>query len=299
METLDWNLVRSFAAVAEHGSLSAAARALGTSQPTLGRHIAELEQALGVVLFRRGRNGYELTDNGALLRSHAGPVQAGMESFSRVAFGATERIEGTIRITASEIVAALVLPEMLARFAILEPGIEVEVVATNLVDNLLRRDADIAIRMVRPDQDDLIARKIADIKLTACAATSYLDIFGAPQTPYDLVRHRMIGEDRADNYVKGFAQFGMKIDRHAFQFRSDNQIVIWQAIKAGVGIGIAQAPLVARESSVVTILPDMPLPVLPTWLAMHKDVKTAPRIRRTADFLYEELSGFARSADDT
>lgn len=299
MNNIDWNLVRSFAAVAEHGSLSAAARTLGTSQPTLGRHIAELERALGVVLFRRGRNGYELTENGALLRSHAGPVQAGMESFSRVAFGATERMEGTIRVTASEIIAAFVLPEMLARFSRLEPGIEVEIVASNQVDNLLRRDADIAIRMVRPDQDDLIARKIGDIKLTACAAQSYLDIFGAPQSPQDLIRHRMIGEDRADNYVKGFAQFGIKIDRHAFQFRTDNQIVIWQAIKAGVGIGIAQAPLVVRESSIIAILPKMPLPVLPTWLAMHRDVKTAPRIRRTADFLYEELVAFARSADDT
>ena len=113
------------------------------------------------------------------------------------------------------------------------------------------------------------------------------------------MRHRLIGEDRGDNYIKGFAAHGIKIDRHAFHFRSDNQIVIWQAIMAGVGIGIAQAPLVAREPSLVPILIGMPLPVLPTWLAMHKDVKTAPRIRRTADFLYEELSAFARSADAT
>ena len=299
MDVVDWNLVRSFIAVAEHGGLSAAARALGASQPTIGRHIAELEQALGVVLFRRGRSGYELTDNGILLRGHAQPVQVGMEAFSRVAFGATERIEGTIRITASEIISTLVLPEILARFARLEPGIETEVVASNQLDNLLRRDADIAIRMVRPEQDELIAHKIADVALTACAATSYLETYGTPQSPYDLTRHRMIGEDRADNYIKGFAQFGMKIDRHAFQFRSDNQVVIWQAIKAGVGIGIAQLPLVAREPSIIPILPEMPLPVLPTWLAMHKDVKTSPRIRRTADFLYEELLAFIRSADAT
>lgn len=296
MNDVDWNLVRSFAAVAEHGSLSAAARVLGTSQPTLGRHIGELEQALGVVLFRRGRSGYELTGNGAILRTLAGPVQTGMEAFSRAAFGATERIEGTIRITASEIVAALVLPAMLARFAQMEPGIEVEIVATNQVDNLLRRDADIAIRMVRPAQDDLVARKIADIALTACASASYLENFGIPQQPSDLLQHRLIGDDRGDNYIRGFAEHGIKLDRHAFQFRSDNQIVIWQAILAGIGIGIAQAPLVARTSGVKPILPELPLPALPTWLAMHKDVKTAPRVRRTADFLYEEMTAFARSA---
>lgn len=297
MADFDWTLIRSFLAVAETGSLSAAARQLRASQPTLGRHVAELERDLGVTLFRRGLGGYELTDAGLSLHAHALSVREAIDRFALQATGREERMSGTVRITASEVMATLVLPEVLARFAIDEPAIEIELVGTNAVDNLLRRDADIAIRMVNPSQEELVARKVADIALSMCAHEAYLARHGTPQSPLDLLNHRLIGQDRADDFIRGFRQFGAVIDRHAFGFRTDNQVVMWQAILAGVGIGIAQQPLIAREAKLQTFLPELPLPVLPVWVAMHKDVRLSPRIRRTADYLHAALSAFARSAD--
>lgn len=289
----DWTLIRSFLAVGEAGSLSAAARQLGLTQPTLGRHVAELESALGVILFERRRDGLRLTEKGMALAERAGPMRDAADAFSRLATGSAERMEGTVRLTASEVMSAYVLPPMLARLAAEEPGIEIEIVASNQIGSLLARDADIAIRMVRPVQNDLVARHVADLPLTACAAEAYLDRMGRPQIPQDLARHRLIGWDRADDIIKGFAQFGMSVDRHAFATRTDNQIVLWEAVKAGLGIGFAQASLVARQPGVEAVLPDLPIPALPMWLAIHEDLRTAPRIRRVLDFLHVELKAYA------
>jgi DNA-binding transcriptional LysR family regulator len=298
MHRFDWNLVNSFIAVASNGSLSAAARQLGSSQPTIGRHIAELERDLGIVLFRRGVGGYELTEKGASLFAKAQTLGEDMDRFALQATGAEESLIGSIRISASEAMAAFVMPEILARFSVEEPGIEVELVASNQIDNLLRRDADIAIRMATPSQEELIARKVGDIRLSACASKAYLARRGIPSKPEDLLSHDLIGEDRGDNYIKGFAGMGYRVDRHAFHFRTDNQIVMFQAICAGLGVGFAQVPLINSNKQLQALLPELPLPLLPVWLTMHKDVKTSPRIRRTADFLHAELLAYARSADD-
>lgn len=293
MSDLDWNLIKSFVVVAETGSLSAAARQLSASQPTLGRHIAELEAVLGVALFRRGRKGYELTDNGAALLERGRGVGEQAAAFSRLALGATEAIAGTVRLAASEIVAAYVLPPLLARLGEQEPGIEVEIVASNQVENLLRRDADIAVRMVKPVQNDLVARKIADLGLVACAAKSYLDRRGRPEKVEDLLAHDLGGYDRNDDIIRGFAVLGAIVDRHAFRIRTDNQIVAWELIRAGNGIGFMQKSLVDRDRSVEAVLSGFALPSLPMWLAMHRDVRTSPRIRRVADFLIDELRRYA------
>ncbi|QDZ00067.1 LysR family transcriptional regulator [Nitratireductor mangrovi] len=292
MTELDWNLIRSFATVAETGSLSAAARTLSSSQPTLGRHIAELERRLGVTLFRRGRGGYALTDKGEALLGRALAMREHAAGFSRLALGAVEHVSGTVRIAASEVMSAYALPAILADLAAEEPGIEVEIVASNQVENLLRRDADIAVRMVEPTQLDLVARKVADIPLVACAAVSYLDRRGRLSGQEDLPAHDLVGFDRDDSIIDGFAQFGLDVDRHAFRFRTDNQIVYWQAILAGNGIGFFQEPLVANEPLVEALLPDLRLPALPMWLAMHRDVRTSARVRRTADFLHERLTRY-------
>ncbi|HWK63723.1 MAG TPA: LysR family transcriptional regulator [Rhizobiaceae bacterium] len=293
MADLDWNLIKSFVAVAETGSLSAASRRLAASQPTIGRHIGELEAALGVVLFRRGRRGYELTDGGAALLERGRGLSEQAAAFSRLAFGAVETIAGTVRVAASEIVAAYVLPPMLARLGVEEPGIEVEIVASNQVENLLRRDADIAVRMVKPVQNELVARKVADLQLAVCAASSYLDRRGRPQRAEDLLCHDLVGYDRSDDIIRGFAALGSIVDRHAFRIRTDNQIVAWEAVRAGNGIGFMQKSLVDRDPAVEPLLPALALPGLPMWLAMHRDVRTSPRIRRVADFLFAELKRYA------
>lgn len=293
MNEIDWNLIKSFVTVAETGSLSAAARKLSASQPTLGRHIAELEQALDITLFRRGRRGYELTEAGSTLFERGKAVSEQASAFSRLALGSVEAIEGTVRIAASEVVAAYVLPEITARLGIEEPGIEVEIVASNQVENLLRRDADIAIRMVKPGQNELLARKVCDIRLCACAAKSYLDRRGRPLQPADLVEHALVGFDRSDEMIRGFTQYGIPVTRNSFRFRADNQIVLWEAVRAGNGIGLGQEPLADRDPLMEKVLPGLPLPVLPVWLAMHRDVRTSVRIRRVADFLYDELKRYS------
>jgi DNA-binding transcriptional LysR family regulator len=296
MTEIDWNLIKSFVAVAETGSLSAAARRLAASQPTLGRHIAELEQALGVTLFRRGRNGHALTEAGSTIYERGRAVSEQASAFSRLALGSVEAIEGTVRIAASEVVAAYVLPDITARLGVVEPGIEVEIVASNQVENLLRRDADIAIRMVKPAQNELVARKVSDIPLCVCAARSYLDRCGRPLEPADLVDHALIGFDRSDEIIRGFAQYGIPVTRGSFRFRADNQIVLWEAVRAGNGIGLGQEPLAERDPLVEKLLPGLPLPTLPVWLAMHRDVRTSVRIRRVADFLHEELKRYSAGA---
>lgn len=293
MPAIDWNLIRSFVAVAESGSLSAAARSLSASQPTLGRHVAELEKALGVTLFRRGRGGYDLTPQGEALLTRALAMGEQARAFERLALGAAEEVAGTVRIAASEVVSALVLPEILARLAVEEPAIEVEVVASNRVENLLRRDADIAVRMVEPAQIDLVSRKVADVPLVACAARPYLARRGRPEKLEDLVHHDLVGFDRGMDVIDGFRVMGVEVDRHAFRFRTDNQIVYWQAVRAGNGIGFAQLPLVAREDTMEPVLPDLSLPSLPMWIALHRDVRSSPRIRRVADFLFDALTRYA------
>ncbi|CDX39177.1 LysR family transcriptional regulator [Mesorhizobium sp. SOD10] len=293
MKEFDWNLIKSFVAVAETGSLSGAARRLAASQPTLGRHIAELEAALGVTLFRRGRRGYELTEAGSTLYERGRAVSEQANAFSLLALGSVEAIEGTVRIAASEVVAAFVLPAMMARLGEEEPGVEVEIVASNQVENLLRRDADIAIRMVRPAQNELVARKVIDIPLCLCAARSYLGRRGRPETPADLADHALVGFDRSDEIIRGFRSFGIPVGRSHFRFRTDNQIVLWEAVRTGNGIGIGQEPLADRDPDLEKLLPDVPLPVLPVWLAMHRDVRTSMRIRRVADFLHEELKRYS------
>ncbi|MEX0954226.1 MAG: LysR family transcriptional regulator [Rhizobiaceae bacterium] len=293
MTDFDWNLVRSFVAVAEAGSLSGAARRLAASQPTLGRHVAELEQALGIVLFRRGRTGYELTENGAAFLERAVVMRESADALTRLAVGREEKIAGTVRITASEVVATYVLPAMLARFGVAEPGIEIELVASNQVGNLLRRDADIAVRMTEPAQDDIVVRKIADLPLVACASQAYLDRRGRPLKTTDLIDHDLIGYDRTGEIIQGFAYFGVAVDRHDFRFRTDSQVALWEAIRAGNGVGFAQRSLVNRDQNVEIVLPGLVLPKLPMWLAMHHDVRHSPRIRRVTDFLFGELKAYS------
>jgi DNA-binding transcriptional LysR family regulator len=296
MAEIDWNLIRSFVTVAETGSLSAAARKLSASQPTLGRHIGELEQALGVTLFRRGRHGYELTEAGATLFERGKSVSEQASAFARLALGSAEAIEGTVRIAASEVVAAYVLPPMMARLGIEEPGIEVEIVASNQVENLLRRDADIAIRMVEPAQNELVARKVCDIPLCMCASISYLDRRARPTKPADLASHALVGFDRSDDIIRGLARLGIAVTRGSFRFRADNQIVMWEAVRAGNGIGLGQVPLADCDPTLEILFPGLPLPVLPVWLAMHRDVRTSVRIRRVADFLYDALKLYSAGA---
>ncbi|TDH37610.1 LysR family transcriptional regulator [Pseudohoeflea suaedae] len=292
MQDLDWNLLKSFLAVVETGSLTAAARRLEASQPTLGRHVAELEGRIGATLLRRTPQGQEVTEAGAAFLADIRAMRDASDAILRRAAGGGRDVRGTVRITASVVIGSLVLPRIVAGLRRQHPELEIEIVATDSVDNLLRRDADIAIRMVKPAQVDLVTRHIGDIPLVAGARRDYFERRGRPNTASDLLEHDVLGFDRDDALQRGFAAFGVAIDRSFFRIRSDNHLVLWQALRQGAGIGFAQKPLFEAEPDLETVLPDLRIPSLPVWLTAHRDIRHAPRISAVLDGLEEGLTAY-------
>jgi DNA-binding transcriptional LysR family regulator len=286
----DWSLVRSFLAVLDHGSLLGAARHLKMSQPTLGRHIAELESQLGVVLFERTGRGLVPTTTALQLAVAARGMEAGALLLERTLSGVQTQTNGTVRITASVPVAVTLLPPLLATMRQSLPGIAIELVSSNQVSNLLRREADIAVRMVRPDQSSLIARKIGDVSLGAYAHRSYLARRGPLRKATDLLAHELIGSDADTTILQGFQAMGYPVTRDTFALRSDDFIVQWQAVRAGLGIGFCADYMARSDPDVVRVLPDrLKIPPLPMWLAVHREIRTSGRIRAVFDFLAQAL----------
>ncbi|WGI22196.1 LysR family transcriptional regulator [Amylibacter sp. IMCC11727] len=288
MQTFDWTLLQSFLSVAETGSYSAAARAIGRSQPTIGRHIEQLQTQLGAVLFQRATSGYTLTPTGTALVDHARTMQAAAAKISLITEGQAEELRGTVRVTASEIVATYILPELLAELLDQEPELQIELVATNSSENLSMREADIAVRMVQPDQQDLIARKLGEIEIGLFTAQPYLDRKGTPKGLEDFADHIVLGYDKSDLIIRGMAEFGMQAKREDFAFRIDNQVAYLEAIRAGVGIGASQRRQ-AERYNLIEVMPELKLPSLPVWLAAHTELRTSARVRRVFDFLADHL----------
>ena len=291
---LDWTLLRSFLAVVETGSLSAAAARAGATQPTLSRHVRDLEESLGVSLFRRSVKGLEPTEAALGLIDDARAMGAAAESLALKAQGRSEVIGGTVRITSSVIVANLILPPILVALRQAEPLIQIEVVASDLAQNLLRRDADIALRMFDPTQGSLIARKLGDTLLGLFGATSYLDRAGRPVRLEDLLDHDVIGFDRSDDIVRGFAAHGFPVTRDHFPVRCDDQMVCWNLLLAGAGLGFAQTRIGDAQPGLERLETGMTVPALPVWLVMHEQVRSNARIRRVADFLSTAIGDWLR-----
>jgi DNA-binding transcriptional LysR family regulator len=291
----DWNLIKSFLAVLDAGTLSGAAQVTKISQPTLGRHIDELENATGLVLFERGRSGMTPTPDAIALVEEARTMQGGAAAFAMTASGRETSVEGTIRITASEVVSTYVLPEILVALMDAEPAIEIELVATNSVENLLARDADIAIRMIRPKQNDLIARKVSDFAMGAFARKDYLEHRGVPQTVDDMLGHRLIGYDRTDLIERGMERLGIAANRSAFRFRTDHQVAYWELVKAGAGIGFGPVFVASRSPDLVQVVPQLDIEPLPFWLASHRELRHSAKVRRVYDFLAESISALELS----
>ncbi|WP_299769281.1 LysR family transcriptional regulator [uncultured Tateyamaria sp.] len=285
----DWSQIQSFAAVAEHGSLSAAARAQNSSQPTLSRHIAQLEATLGTRLFDRSSGGMVLTDEGTDLLAHATTMADAASRFGTDRDGHGKEIAGTVRLTASHVVASFILPPILCELHATYPGIEIEVIASDTTENLLRREADIALRMYRPTQPDVIAKHIADLPLGAYAAPSYIKKHGAPETLDDLMHHSIIGYDRSPLIIDGFAQRGFTVTRDFFAFRSDDQVLCWHMVVAGYGIGFGQRRVGDADPRVVRVSKDMDVGSMPLWLTAHPDLRRIPRVRRVYDWLARVL----------
>ena len=273
----NWDLYRSFLAVLEAGSLSAAARQLGLAQPTLGRHIEALESALGHALFVRSQHGYLATGHALQLKPYAQSLAATAGALLRAASSSAAEPRGSVRVTASEVMACEVLPPILARLHAQYPGLQIELAASNQSQDLLRREADIAVRMVRPAQEALVARRIGAIELGLHAHRDYLARRGTPATLAELPAHALIGFDHETACIRAMKHHLGDLTRANFALRSDSDLAQLAALRAGFGIGICQAGIARREPALVRVLPDAFAPTLETWLAMHQDLRDSKR----------------------
>ena len=294
MKNMDWNLLNSFLAVASMGSLSKAAAFLGSTQPTIGRHIEQLETQLNVRLFDRTQKGYKITELGMQLAEQAKSMKQYADNISLIAAGKQQQVAGVIRITASEMVAVNHLPKAIRQIRNQHPEIHFEIVANNRTDNLLEREADIAIRMYQPNQDDLIIRKVNELQMGIYVSDKYPRFAEAlkltSQNLDEFFSHDFIGYDRDTLILDGFKQVGIKhngkdVTKHIFTTRSDNHEVVWQSLLAGLGIGFQVGSSCQNQADLKQILTEFELGTMPIWVTAHKEVKTSRRIRLVYDRL--------------
>lgn len=292
-----WDLYRTFLAVAQEGSLSGAARRLGLTQPTVGRQIEALETRLRSGLFVRSPRGLSPTAAAREIISYAEAMAAAADALQRVASGEARGEEGTVRLTASEIVGHEVLPPILGPFARRYPRIVLELVLSNRVENLLRRDADIAIRMARPTQKALVARRIGSVKLGLFAHRRYVEAFGLPETPEALAHHRWIGFDRDPAAFRPIGSPPLRLTREQFGFRCDNGPAQLAAMRAGIGIAGCHVPIAKRDSDLIRVLERPFTFTLDMWLAMHRDTRSTRRVRLLFDYLAERLGRYVTGTE--
>jgi len=286
----DWNRARAFLVTAEEGSLSAAARALGTTQPTLGRQVASLESELGVALFERGNRGLALTPSGLELLEHVREMGEAASQFSLSAQGQSDSIEGDICISATEVMAVYQLPAIIFELRQAFPGINIEVIATNSTSDLKRREADIAIRAFRPTQPDLIARKLGEYRARLYASPDYLKSLGSDLSLDDLNRAQFIGFDAEHQLLKELNKQGLQLSVDNFSVLTESHIVHWELVKQGVGIGIMVETVGDNEKQVVRVFPELAPYTGVLWLVAHRELRTNRRIKAVYDFLAEALA---------
>jgi DNA-binding transcriptional LysR family regulator len=289
IESFDWRLVRSFLAVLDAGSLIGAARALHAQQPTLSRHVAELETQLGALLFERTGRGVSPTATALAIADAARQMEAGAQALSHTLAGRRTASTGTVKISTSMVAAAYLLPPVLAALRVEEPGIQLELVASNQLTNLLRREADIAVRMVRPAQGSLVARKLGSVGIGAYAHERYLARAGMPRKPQDLARHTLIGYATDDTIERGFAALGLPLQRAHFALRTDDQVAYGRLVAEAAGIGFVAHYTVRHWPGVRRLLPQLAIPPLPCWLAVHREIRSNPLVRRVYDYLAETI----------
>lgn len=283
-----WDLFRTFAFVLREGSLSGAARALGMTQPSVARHIDALEAAVGGKLFIRSQRGLSPTDRGLALRTHAESLMATSAALLRAASGA-EAVSGTVRVTASEVVGAEHLPPILADLRRAHPGLSIELVLSNAVTDLLQRQADIAVRMVEPTQQALVARKVGAVTVGFHAHRDYLAARGTPRAMDELLAHDLIGVDTETPAVRAVLSQIPGLARDAFALRTDSDLAQLAAIRAGYGIGVCQVEIARRDPTLVRVAPDLFAFELPLWVVMHEDLRGVARCRAVFDALAEGL----------
>lgn len=283
--SFDWNHIRAFLATVENGSLSGAARALGQTQPTLSRQISSLEEALQITLFERGTRIMQLTESGTELLSHVQGMAEAAVQISRVAAGNSQIIEGTVRITCSDAMATYTLPQILVGLRTQYPGIKIELVPSNEMTSLTKREADIAIRHARPEQPDLIAKRLADIEVTLFASGAYLDSLGPISGPQDLADAYFIGYEQPERLIPQFNAMGIPVTKENFGITTTAGSAMYELTREGAGIAILPTVISEGRLGLRRVLPDMPSFSVPTWMVTHREIETSRRIRLTFDHL--------------
>lgn len=287
--SFDWNQARAFLATAEEGSLSAAARALRQTQPTLGRQIAALEADLGVVLFERVGRTYVPTPTGLDLLEHVRSMASAATQLSLTASGQAQAIEGTVVISVSDVMAAYMLPPMIRELGETAPGLHIDLLASNTFSDLKQREADIALRHVRPEQPELIAKFVKEMTARHYAAPSYLQVHGRPSEMAELAQHSFISFGDREQMKRQLESAKILISDTNLRFSSASAIVAWQMVRDGLGVGIMADEIADKCPDVEPLFPDVPPFRFPLWIVTHRELKTSRRIRLVFDFLAEKL----------
>ena len=290
---IGWELYRSFLSVLKEGSLSGAARALGITQPTVGRHVSALEKSFGLALFTRSRAGLLPTEAALALRAYAQEMHSTAAALQRAAASQGEGVKGTVRVSASEVVGVEVLPAIVARLRQAHPRLTVELVSTNRLQDLLLREADIAVRMAPPRQGLLIARRVGAVAVGLFAHQSYLERHGTPKNLSELVQHALIGFDEETPFLRAARTTIPHWSRAAFSIRTDSDVGQLALIRAGCGIGVCQVALARRSTDLVRVLAHKFEFKLDTWITMHEDLRSSPRCKVTFDALVQGLTAYA------
>jgi DNA-binding transcriptional LysR family regulator len=279
MDNLDWNQLKAFLQTAQTGSLSAAARKLGLTQPTLSRQVAAIEQQMGVTLFERVGKAMVLTPTGLDLLEHARAMGAAAEALGLAASGRSQAVGGVVSVSATDAVAAYLLPPIVQRLRAQEPGIAVEVISSNALSDLLRREADIAIRHVKPEQPDLIARLIREAQAHFYASEGWVKTYGHPRTAKDATQVPFVGSDRSGRYLAYLRQHGLNLSEDNFSCYSDHTVAHWALVCQGMGIGAMMTEIARKTPGMLRVLDDLPPVRFPIWLVSHRELRTSRRIR--------------------
>ena len=296
--TIAWEWYRSFLGVLREGSLSGAARALDLTQPTVGRHVAALEAQVGQSLFVRTPAGLLPTEAALALRPYAEAMDSTAAALERTARSHSDGVRGVVRVTASEVVGVEILPALIAKLRERHPQLVVELVLSNKVQDLLRREADIAIRMTPPKQEQLIARRVGTIEVGLHAHERYLEARGMPSTMKALMQgHALIGYDQPPPYVRALARRFPALERERLALRADSDLAQLALIRAGAGIGACQVGLARRDPALRRVLARAFSLPLDTWVTMHEDLRDSPRCRAAFEALVTGLEREIEAGD--
>ena len=287
---MDWNHLQAFLQTAERGSLSAAARHMGVTQSTLSRQVSALEVELGVTLFERVGRSVLVTQAGSGLLGYARTMGAAAHDLALAATGTSKTVDGVVSVTATDTVAAFLLPRAIQRISEVAPGVTIEVIAADAISDLRRREADIAIRHVRPQEPELIARLLCHASANFYASADWVAKNGHPRSARDALKHRFIGHDRKGGYLALLQNQGLPLTESHFSVLAENTAVSWQMVLQGLGIGVTMDEIAALTPSVVRVLDDIAPIMFPLWLVTHRELHTARRIRVVFDLLAQEFS---------